>query len=224
MDKVRTKPKKVCGFGINDADYFTSRRVNGKMIHCEIYKKWFGLINRSYGNFKSQGSHSTCYSGCTVSEEWRHFMDFKRWHEKNSIAGWSLDKDLLKPDNKEYGPEYCIFIPHKVNTLITVTLRTQWNTLPGISFAKNAKSKRFWVRSHSDVKATKNVTFDDEYEANLYYRQRKAQEIKDVIVWGAGYGEYINRGLSRHVNLLLNPPANSRYVRRRVLGKPIPTL
>ena len=212
VDKVRVKSKKVAGFGINDADYFTSRRLDGKMVHCEIYKKWFGLINRAYGDFQSQGKGY--YEGTTVSSQWQRFMDFREWYKGNSVEGWSLDKDLLYPDNKEYGPDTCIFIPRSVNTAITLTRKTKWNTLPGVTLDHRSRVNRF---------VTPGFRSSDEAAVNEFYRKRKAKEIFYLIADNE-YSDVINDSLLVHRHMLLMPQPETRYVRRRTLGAPIPNL
>ena len=119
--------KLVNGIGINDADYLViiweplpdlpdgKRRRALKWI-CPYYRAWRGMISRCYQ--KIDGKIKSAYEGCTVSEEWLTFSNFKSWMEKKDWEGKSLDKDLLFPGNSVYSPENCVFIHRKINSFI----------------------------------------------------------------------------------------------------------
>ena len=93
--------KLVCGVGINDADYAvveweTIGYVNGKqnqkrVWECPYYKVWGSMLKRCYSD-KYQERYQT-YKGCTVSEEWLTFSNFKNWMEKQDWEGKHLDKE-----------------------------------------------------------------------------------------------------------------------------------
>lgn len=55
------------------------------------------------------------YIGCSVADEWKSFMAFKSWMENQDWHGKELDKDLLIPGNKVYGPDCCVFLDRKLN-------------------------------------------------------------------------------------------------------------
>ena len=57
------------------------------------------------------------YAKCTVSAEWGTFEPFGRWFAENYVEGWHLDKDIIEPGNTVYGPEWCAFVPHDLNTM-----------------------------------------------------------------------------------------------------------
>lgn len=111
MNQVNnTKPqsnKLVAGIGINDADYDVSK--DGR-ITCQYYKEWSQLLYR-LDKF-----------GSTVCDEWRRFSTFKTWMKQQDWEGKSLDKDLLGRKQRHYSPENCVFISHKLNTLIASTM------------------------------------------------------------------------------------------------------
>lgn len=120
------KKATVCGVGINDADYVTHkwetiRYADGKREQkmvwiCPYHRAWKSMLNRCYSD-KLQSKHPT-YRGCTVSEDWLTFSNFKRWMEKQDFEGKQLDKDLLFESNKVYSAETCVFVTSMVNTFI----------------------------------------------------------------------------------------------------------
>lgn len=107
----------VCGVGLNDACYSTSKFLNGKQIRCPIYRKWHDMLRRCYS--KKYQDRQPTYIGCSVCEEWLTFSNFKAWMEKQAWEGKDLDKDLLVSGNKEYRPDVCMFVTSWINKLIT---------------------------------------------------------------------------------------------------------
>lgn len=103
------------GFGINDADYQTSASSPVKW-KCEYKKRWDSLMQRCYSpQFQAR---SPTYIGCSVDERWRKFMDFKAWMMTQDWEGNQLDKDLLFPGNKVYGPDTCVFVSRSTNMFL----------------------------------------------------------------------------------------------------------
>lgn len=119
------KPKKLLfGVGFNDANYLVQKNetigsVDGKrklkeIWTCPYYRAWCNMLKRCY-SAKCQEKQPT-YKGCTVSEEWLTFSNFKAWMEKQDFEGKQLDKDLLFEGNKVYSSETCVFVEPMVNT------------------------------------------------------------------------------------------------------------
>ena len=110
----------VFGVGINDA------------CDCDqsIYKKWISMLKRCY-NPRYEGRRS--YIGCEVCDEWKRLSNFEKWYkENNGRQEWELDKDLLSNGYKVYSPQTCCFVPHEINTALTLKKRD--NGLPvGVS-------------------------------------------------------------------------------------------
>jgi len=116
--------KLVCGVGINDADYAvhkwkTIRCADGKqkqrlVWRCPFYQSWKDMLNRCY-SIKTQERQPT-YEGCTVSEEWFLFSNFRAWMVTQDWEGKQLDKDLLFEGNKIYSAETCVFVTRVVNS------------------------------------------------------------------------------------------------------------
>ena len=106
--------KPVYGVGTNDAHYMTNPTVNGATLCDPAYYAWAGMLKRAY-NQKLHEKNPT-YSDVTVCKEWHSFSAFREWWLNNYRECFSLDKDLLIPGNREYGPDACIYVPQSLNT------------------------------------------------------------------------------------------------------------
>ena len=121
----------VCGAGINDADYVVEQKylVDGKrktLWRCTIYRAWTKMLERCY-NRAYQAKYPT-YVGCSVAHEWLNFSAFRAWMVNQDHDGKHLDKDILLPGNKVYGPDTCVFVSAKLNTFMgdCGTSRGEW--------------------------------------------------------------------------------------------------
>ena len=89
-NKKVTTPKLVFGIGVNNADYVVQKwetvgYVDGKrkrklVWECPFYRTWKNMLMRCYST-KFQERRPT-YKGCSVSEEWKTFSNFRAWMEK----------------------------------------------------------------------------------------------------------------------------------------------
>lgn len=119
------KPNKnhlIFGFGVNDSVEPNSKHeyIDGKSVmvwRCKIYVMWVQMLRRCYSLTELKKRPS--YAGCYVSEKWKYYSQFKLWVLKQNWEGNQLDKDLLVPGNREYGPDFCVFIPLKINNFLT---------------------------------------------------------------------------------------------------------
>jgi len=124
---MRTKNKLVAGVGAND--YEGSIVINGQTI--KSYNTWTHMLQRCYDS-KYQTRKPT-YIGCTVCSEWLNFSSFKTWFDSNYKEGLALDKDILKPGNKQYGPDTCRFVPRYINNLLLDSGRSRGPYPLGVS-------------------------------------------------------------------------------------------
>lgn len=77
------------------------------------------MIHRCYSN--KMTSRRMRYLGCSVNLAWSRATEFKKWMlENNWNESLRLDKDILFPGNKEYGPDTCALVPHYVNASIVL--------------------------------------------------------------------------------------------------------
>ncbi|RYY51308.1 MAG: hypothetical protein EOO06_00845 [Chitinophagaceae bacterium] len=123
------------GWGINDADYPIKTRVNGKCVIVPEYSRWISVVQRS--NDPKEKARKPSYQDVYCSPKWKHFTDFSAWlHTQAYWQELQLDKDILFPGNKEYGPDTCCFIPIYINALFQIPLvKNQY--LLGVSKTKH---------------------------------------------------------------------------------------
>lgn len=178
------KPKKlVCGVGINDADYDVQKfetigYVDGKQKRkkvwvCPCYRTWASMLNRCH-SAKYQESYPT-YKGCTVSEEWLTFSNFKNWMEQQDWKGSQLDKDILFEGNKIYSADTCVFVTPSVNSFTTDRGAARGEWMIGVIWHKAAKKFQAQCRNPFTKKREHLGYFTSELEAHRAWLKRKLE-------------------------------------------------
>lgn len=163
----------VYGVGVNDSEYITNPKINGKTVTCPIYKKWSAMIERCYSD-KYKEKYPT-YIGCSVDDNWLVFSEFAKWAEKNYKIGFHLDKDMKKKGNKIYSKSLCLFVPADINLLITNREKNSGGLLGGVAFHKPLR--KFRSQISIDGRKTHIGYFDTEIEAHTSYVKAKNAEI-----------------------------------------------
>ena len=175
--------KLVSGVGINDADYVTQKWEtigweNGKQKKklvwiCPYYRTWKSMLERCYSD-KYQERFPT-YKGCSVTEEWLRFNNFRAWMAAQEFEGMQLDKDILFEENKVYSPETCVFVTRVVNmfTIDRGASRGEW--LIGVSWNKPSGKFMSSCRNPFTKKSETLGRFDSEQEAHGVWLKRKLE-------------------------------------------------
>lgn len=174
--------KLVHGVGINDADYVVTEwetiEVDGKQKQklvwmCPYYQAWTSMLKRCYSP-KLQERQPT-YKGCSVSEEWLTFSNFKSWMEKQDFEEMQLDKDILLEGNKVYSEETCVFVSGKVNnfTIDRGNDRGEWPI--GVYWNKPAEKFQSRCRNPFTKKHEHLGYFTCEQEAHQAWLKRKLE-------------------------------------------------
>lgn len=107
--------KLIYGVGINDVmiPYFTKSKV---------WKTWTGIIRRTDNRDPIWLSSKPSYIECTLDPRWFKLSAFKEWIEQwDDFENKEIDKDLLIPGNKIYGPDTCLMVRPVVNAWFKVT-------------------------------------------------------------------------------------------------------
>ena len=174
--KLYNRNKKLCGVGVNDADYNVVEHatVGGKskiVWKCPFYRTWTDMLKRCY--YSKLQSKNPTYIGCSVCEEWLTFSRFKTWMEEQDWQDKQLDKDLLKEGNKVYCPEYCLFVDGKINKFVTDSGAARGEYMIGV----------YWHKRHGKFVSQCNNPFigkqehlgyfTNELEAHLTWKKRK---------------------------------------------------
>lgn len=140
---------------------------------------WSGMLQRCHCD-KYQAKKPT-YVGCTVSEYFKRYDNFHEWCE-NQVGfdqeGWHLDKDLLVKGNKIYSEDFCVFVPHEINTAIVTSRSFRGDSLIGLRLDK--RSNKFQARVNKYGKSFSLGYFEDELEAFSAYKQAKEDYLKEL--------------------------------------------
>lgn len=178
--KKQKKQRLVYGVGLCDAP----TRI-GRNPQFKSYNVWFSMLRRVYG--VKELARNPTYVDCSVDKRWLKYSEFIRFHDKYYIEGYALDKDILVPGNKKYGPDTCAYVPQAINKLFTNRSRFRGKYPLGIF----RKGNRLIVQMAG--RATRHVaSFGlDEVDAAIdCYNKAKAEQVKAV---AREYKEVIDR-------------------------------
>lgn len=156
----------ICGVGITDER--TSKA-------CPFYSRWRGMIKRCYSPNTNRPS---TYAGCTVADEWLRFSEFKAWMAQQPWQGNHLDKDILRPEEKRYSPDTCVFVPIWINTLLNDCSASSGALPTGVYLFR----KRYVARAHDGHGKRLFIgSFDCPHEAHRAWATAKAGVIRQAV-------------------------------------------
>lgn len=170
-----SKRKPVFGVGINDADYIVGK--------CPFYRKWTNMLMRCYS--ETYLINNPSYRGCTVSDSWLVFSNFRSWLENKGYGNnteYELDKDILVKGNREYSENVCCLVPKEVNSFL-VKLEGGGKFLPGVYYCK--QDKVFVSQIRDNGKKLRIGSFDNELGAHDAWWERKcklSESISELIL------------------------------------------
>lgn len=208
---MRSGIKLVDGWGLNDADYIVKpMNADGTRSSCKIYSMWKDLIRRTK-NEKHMNS-MPYLMGNTIEDSWQRFSVFRLWVISQDWEGLQLDKDILMPGNKHYGPETCVFVPNYINSLFG--LKKKQNGLPvGVRYVTRKDSvltKPYLAEAYSGIKGDKYSQtfgfFSSPEPAHKAWQLAKASNIKEAIELyktEAFYQKEVGNALQSRVDALL---------------------
>ena len=119
------------------------------------------------------------YKCCSVHTDWLLFSNFKSWMEKQDWKGKQLDKDILVKGNKIYSENTCLFVTHRVNTLINSMDQNRGKLSIGVTINPE-NSDLFISRVSLRGKRINLGSFPTENEAHYTYCIEKNKEIISV--------------------------------------------
>lgn len=135
--------KLVHGIGFNSGKY--PAVVDGKPLL--VYRTWKSMLSRCTEKLCAK---FPTYNGVACSENFKSYSYFYEWCKNQKGFGnvdekgncWQLDKDLLIKGNKLYSEDTCVFIPSRLNKLLTKRDAERGDFLIGVDFQKSAKKYR----------------------------------------------------------------------------------
>lgn len=183
-DKIRY------GVGYMGAGEYKVESILG--IHDKSYDAWQNMLERCYSE-KLRYKHPA-YENCTVCEEWHNYQNFAKWYKKNEYetdGRLHLDKDIIKPNNTIYSPEFCLLVPQRINMIFMQKSRKVDPDLPnGINRC---------VSGFSTYYNTTNLgVFPTLEEALIHYNKAKTEHVHNVAK------EYKGKIPKRLYNILKN--------------------
>ena len=175
--------KLVHGVGNNDSDYavvefetvgYVDSKQKRKLVWtCPYYQTWRNMIKRCY-SVKLQERNPT-YIGCTVSDEWLTFTNFKNWMMTQDWQDKHLDKDILFEGNKVYSPETCVFVTQAVNKFTCDSGASRGELLIGVHWDKGKNKFRSRCSNPFTKKREHLGLFTCEQEAHNAWLKRKLE-------------------------------------------------
>ena len=172
--------KLVHGIGFNDRKY--PAEVGDKPQN--EYNTWQRMLERC--TEKCWVKHPT-YIGTACSNNFKSYSYFYEWcQEQKGFENkddwgryWQLDKDLLAKGNKVYSEDTCVFVPQRINSLLTNSGASRGEYPIGVYWHK-ASSKFSAVCSHGYSNRKYLGLFPTIEEAFSTYKTFKEALIKQV--------------------------------------------
>jgi len=194
--------KLVRGIGSNDNKY----PANKDSKPVKEYDLWHGMLRRCMPEYQNKNQ---TYIGVTCSENFKSYSFFYEWcqtqigfgNTDENGSSWQLDKDLLVRGNKVYSEYFCVFVPQRVNSLLTKNDATRGEFPVGVSWHKSHKKFQSKCRTGGGERKFLGY-FNTTQEAFLAYKTYKEALIKEVA------NEYKNQLDPRVYEALMNYEVN----------------
>lgn len=168
-----------------------SYNVDGVKKNTPSYEVWLGILRRCYSE-ESKSYRDYGGKGVVVCEEWLDFTKFDKWFNENYIDGYHIDKDILSENycGKVYNPEYCRFIPVKVNSFMTNSRRARGLYPVGVYRKVNKSGTIRYIAQVGDLVDRQSYLgrFHTMHEAFLAYKNARESLAKQLAVKEYGKG------------------------------------
>lgn len=187
----------VWGVGISDVV-----RVRQNPIH----HIWSSMLERCY----SQKYHEKrpTYIGTSVDDSWHLFSTFMLWVEQQCWQGMALDKDIITPGNRVYGPDQCCFVPVAINNLLTTSASRRGSDPLGVDVFK--RTGKFRARMWAGGKQRSLGHFNTPEEAHRAWQIAKINAIDSAITAHPDLPEQAIAGLMARIIAIQKDISDSR--------------
>lgn len=171
--------KLVRGIGNKGNKYLA--REDGILL--QEYKMWANVLSRCVPKYWIE---YPSYNGATCSDNFKSYTFFYEWCQNQvgfkkkdeESKSWHLDKDLLVKGNRVYSEDTCIFLPQRLNKLLTKRGLDRGKCHLGVCKQKNIDK---FMASCSDGDSQKYLgSYKTMYEAFQAYKTFKEALIKEV--------------------------------------------
>lgn len=154
--------------------------IGDSTVNCttKCYKTWAGMLKRVYSG--NELERAVTYRGCVVNCIWHDLYNFEKWFNEQIVEDdWQLDKDLLVKGNKEYGPDYCVFLPREINTFLTNRSNHRGNWPVGVTY--HPRISKWQATCSTNGKGNGYIgVFSSPEDAFYAYKNVKEQYAKDL--------------------------------------------
>lgn len=164
--------------------WLKSHKVANGLIHkTRSGDVWNSIVNRTdLGGF-SQTRSPTYYGSENMFPGYQEFTEWCQdqygYMNKNPNGTfWHVDKDILIPGNKDYSPEACMFVPSRVNNLLTSRYISRGDYAVGVQY--HADSKLFQGRISVQGKV-KSKYFRTATDAHRFWQEGKVEAIQNFL-------------------------------------------
>lgn len=164
----------IYGMGIYDGDRPSFK--DGKKD--PEYQIWYAILQRCCSDRRK--SEIPTYKECSAAPEFLRFSTFASWAKSQIGYGehdFHIDKDLLVPGNKIYGPEQCVFVPRDIN--MAIQIRRPKRGLPvGVYWC--VRRSKFVAQVSSGGKRILIGLFDSPMDAFHAYKPYKENILREL--------------------------------------------
>lgn len=175
--------KLLYGVAINDSDYPISKHNDNKKIiwMCPYYTKWRSMLQRCYDT--SKNPFLVTYKDAVMTEEWHRFSNFKEWMvSQNPPMNYQLDKDIIKPHNKVYGPDTCLFVSQQLNLFFNRSDKTRGKYPIGVCYVNRGKKRMYASITIEGKSKSVGYYYTPEEAYHAYLRAKKDDLYKRFIL------------------------------------------
>lgn len=169
------------GEGPHKTGGFEFSKCGTKLKPNPIYNRWTSMIDRCYNpdshQYKMYGR-----AGVYVHNHWKNFQAYADFFTGKLYENLELDKDILVPGNKVYGPDTCVFVPRYVNALVKLTIVL--NGYPvGVYFKKDNNRSNSRVNPYAAETHGKHLgSFPSPMDAHRAWQLGKINVIKNTVL------------------------------------------
>lgn len=174
------KQKLIYGVGIFDG-------VNESTTIA--YATWHHIMERAY--CPKHANKNPSYLHCDVDSTWHVFSVFREWFLAHYVDGYHLDKDVLVQGNKVYSSESCVFIPPRINTLLTDRSRDRGEYPLGVS--KESRRNKYKATISIFGKNKHLGFYNTPEEAHVAWKEAKKKYVSECANESFARGEISER-------------------------------
>lgn len=142
---------------------------------------WRHMEERCNPNGRVQRKYPTYLGTSHLFEDYQHFttwatMQFGYLNKDANGKYWQLDKDLIQRGNKIYSESLCLFVPHRVNCLLTTRTLARGEYPLGVYFETKPGKFRANCQQQSGIPKFLGY-FDDPVSAHRQWQLEKSAQI-----------------------------------------------